>query len=86
LLGLPGRGVIKPGAIADLAVFDLEALHWDIEKKVTDVPGGKPRFRRPPGGFRYTFVNGVAVQEEGRATGALPARFLGAEDRVTSPH
>lgn len=82
LLGLADRGVIKPGAIADLAVFDLDALHWDIEKKVTDVPGGKPRFRRPAGGFRYTFVNGIAVQCEGKATGQLPAKFLGAEDRI----
>jgi N-acyl-D-aspartate/D-glutamate deacylase len=85
LLGLADRGVIRPGAIADLAVFDLGRLHWDVEKKVTDVPGGRPRFRRPPGGFRYTFVGGVPVQIEGKATGALPARFLGAEDRVACP-
>ena len=84
LLGLADRGVIRPGAIADLAVFELGRLLWDIEEKVTDVPGGRPRFRRPPGGFRYTFVSGVPVQIEGKGTGALPARFLGAEDRTTS--
>ena len=82
LLGLGDRGVIRPGAIADIAVFDLDAIHWDIEKKVADVPGGKTRFRRPAGGFRYTLVNGVAVQRNGEATGALPAKFLGAEDRT----
>jgi len=83
LLGLAKRGVIAPGAIADLAVFDLDALHWDTEKKVLDVPGGKPRFRRPEAGFRWTLVNGVGVQCEGRATGARPARFLGTEDRIS---
>ena len=86
LLGLRDRGVIQAGSIADLAVFDLDALRWESEKKVTDVPGGRPRFRRPAGGFRYTFVNGVPVQQEGRATGALPARFLGIEDRRPRAH
>jgi len=85
LLGLADRGVIRPGAIADLAVFDLAALHWDVEQKVADVPGGRPRFRRPAGGFRYTFVAGTPVQINGAATGALPARFLGAEDRIANP-
>ena len=85
LLGLADRGVIRVGAVADLAVFELAALHWDIEKKVADVPGGKPRFRRPAGGFRFTFVGGVPVQVEGQATGALPARFLGVEDRIANP-
>ncbi len=83
LLGLTDRGVIKVGAVADLAIFNLDELNWDVEKKVTDIPGSLPRFRRPPGGFRYTLVNGVPVQCDGKSTGALPARFLGAEDRVS---
>ena len=49
------------------------------------MPGGRPRFRRPPGGFRYTFVDGTPVQIDGTATGALPARFLGAQDRIANP-
>jgi len=85
LLGLADRGVIRPGAIADLAVFDLAALHWDVEQKVADVPGARSRFRRPAGGFRYTFVAGTPVQINGTATGALPARFLGVEDRSANP-
>ena len=84
LLGLVGRGTLRVGAHADIAVFDLEALHWESEKKVHDIPGGRPRFRRPVGGFRYTFVSGVLVQRDGELTGVLPARFLGAEDRVAA--
>ena len=84
LLGLKDRGILEAGAIADIAVFDLAQLHWDIEQKVHDIPGGRPRFRRPSGGFRYTFVNGVLAQENGQPTGALPARFLSAEDRVAA--
>jgi len=82
LLGLADRGVLKVGAHADIAVFDLDALNWETEIKVFDIPGGRARFRRPVGGFRYTFVNGVLAQENGERTGALPARFLGAEDRI----
>jgi len=82
LLGLKDRGVIREGAIADIAVFDLDALHWDVEQKIFDVPGGKPRFRRPVGGMRYTFVNGVLAQKDGEFTGQLAARFLDARDRA----
>jgi N-acyl-D-amino-acid deacylase len=81
LLGLKDRGVIRQGAIADIAVFDLAELHWDVEQKVFDVPGGKPRFRRPVGGMRYTFVNGVLAQKDGELTGQLAARFLDSRDR-----
>ena len=83
LLGLKDRGIIKVGATADITVFDLQTLHWDVEKKVKDLPGGKGRFRRPVGGFRYTFVNGVLAQREGEPTGELAARFLDGGDRVT---
>jgi N-acyl-D-amino-acid deacylase len=84
LLRLKDRGTLEVGAIADIAVFDLAALHWDVEQKVDDIPGGRSRFRRPEGGFRYTFVSGVLAQENGKLTGALPARFLTAEDRVAA--
>ena len=76
LLNLADRGVIRPGAIADLAVFDLDKLEWMTEQRVHDVPGGNARFRRESKGFRYTFVGGTLVQQEGISTQALPAGFL----------
>jgi len=84
LLGLRGRGVIEKDAVADLAVFDLAKLSWDIEKKLTDIPGGQARFRRPAGGYRFTFVSGELAQQEGKATGALAAKFLGNQDRFAA--
>ena len=84
LLGIKDRGEIRVGAYADLAVFDFQKLNWAPEKKVRDIPGGLPRFRRPEGGFRYTFINGVLAQENGELTGELPARFLDASDRVAA--
>ena len=85
VLGLVDRGTLEVGKIADIAVFNLDDLSWEPEKKVFDVPGGGSRLRRPAGGFRYTFVSGVLVQKDGEYTGAMPARFLGQEARVASP-
>jgi hypothetical protein len=47
---------------------------------VNDVPGGYPRLRRPPGGYRFTIVAGEMVQCHGHATPLLPGRFLGTDD------
>jgi N-acyl-D-amino-acid deacylase len=82
VLGLVDRGVIAQGAVADLAIFNLQELDWRVERKAADIPGGHSRFRRPPGGYRFTIIGGVAVQCDGVSTCALPAKFLGSADRV----
>jgi N-acyl-D-amino-acid deacylase len=64
---LAGRGELKPGAWADVAIFDPE--------KVDD-----PSSYRDPHhyavGFRHVLVNGVAVIRDGEHTGAKPGRAL----------
>jgi N-acyl-D-aspartate/D-glutamate deacylase len=77
LLRLGDRGVLAPGKAADITVFALNELNYGPEVAVSDLPGGRPRLTRGPGGYRYTVVGGVVVQEAGRATGELPARWLG---------
>jgi N-acyl-D-amino-acid deacylase len=74
--GLTDLGVLAPGRRADLAVFALDELHWDVEEFVHDLPGGGPRFRRPEGGFRYTVTAGEVVQTGGVLTGARPGRLV----------
>lgn len=81
LFGFADRGVITPNAAADITVFDLNELSWDLEIMVNDVPGGLSRFRRPPGGYRHTLVNGEIVDTSGEWPGTLPGRFLGPSDR-----
>lgn len=76
LLGLPDRGVLAPGAAADIVIFALDELSYGQQRPVQDLPGGYTRLTRDPGGYRYTIVNGEVVQAGGKATGALPARWL----------
>ena len=80
VFGFRRRGKLEVGAIADLAVFALDELHYDDDEFVYDLPGGGSRLRRPEGGYRATFVNGVAVQIAGQSTGALPGRVIGSNE------
>jgi len=76
IFGIPDRGVLAPGKVADIAIFALDELEYGPEKSVNDLPDGGARLTRDPGGYRYTIVNGEIVQLGGKATGALPASWL----------
>jgi N-acyl-D-amino-acid deacylase len=70
--GLVDRGTLRPGAFADLVLFDPEAI------------GDRATFERPtePGvGVELVMVNGRAVWRDGGPTGARPGRVLGAGHR-----
>jgi N-acyl-D-aspartate/D-glutamate deacylase len=82
LLGLSDRGTLEPGKAGDIVVFALDELSYGTEKMVNDLPGGRTRFTRDPGGYRYTIVNGVVVQAHGRSTGELPGSRIGKVPRV----
>jgi N-acyl-D-aspartate/D-glutamate deacylase len=77
ILGLADRGTLDPGKVADITVFALSELGYAADKMVSDLPGGRSRFTRDPGGYRYTIVNGVIVQVHGQSTGELPGRWIG---------
>ncbi len=66
-LGLRDRGIVKPGAKADLVLLRAE----EIEDKATyDSP------HKFPEGVEWVIVNGVPVVEHGEYTGELPGRVL----------
>jgi N-acyl-D-amino-acid deacylase len=74
--GLHDRGVLRPGAWADLFVFDLERVH---DRATNLYPHTYPFENFPHAyaeGIDYVLVNGVPVIEEGEHTGALPGRVL----------
>jgi N-acyl-D-amino-acid deacylase len=67
IMGLKDRGVVRPGAWADLVVFDLATI------------ADTATFTRPhqyPVGIPHVFVNGVAVVENGKFTQATPGKVL----------
>jgi len=74
--GLTDRGVLRPGAWADVVVFDLERIH---DRATNLYPHADPFENFPhqyPEGIDYVFVNGVMVVDGERHTGALPGRVL----------
>ena len=76
LIGLNERGRLAPGHFADITIFDLDELQWQDQVVVKDIPGGLPRFARPPGNFKYTIVGGKIVQSAGKGTGELPGQVI----------
>jgi len=65
--GFVDRGTVRPGAFADLVVFDPATI---ADVATYDDPC------RFPAGIRAVFVNGTAVARDGEHTGARPGRAL----------
>ncbi len=65
--GLHDRGVLRPGAAADLVVFDLNEVH---DPATYDKPHAYAE------GFRHVLVNGLPVIENKQTTDALPGKVL----------
>lgn len=75
-LGLMGRGVLLPGAWADIVVFDLERIR---DRATNLFPHTYPFENYPhdyPEGIDYVLVNGAVVVEKAEHTGALPGKVL----------
>jgi N-acyl-D-amino-acid deacylase len=66
---VPNRGMLRPGATADIVVFDLDTM---AERATFAAP------RRSAVGIRRVFVNGVAVLDEGGAVRGRGGRALAA--------
>jgi N-acyl-D-amino-acid deacylase len=66
-LGLRDRGQLRDGWVADLVVFDPDRIRAHA---TVDEP------RRESEGIEHVLVNGIAVVEGGRPTGARPGRAL----------
>ena len=76
LIGLTDRGVVRPGAWADLMVFDPDTVGPWRKEFVHDLPGGVGRFKAFGRGVHATVVNGVPIVREGELTGALPGQVV----------
>src|SRR3954468_9036112 len=76
VFGFSGRGVLAVGNAADVNVFALDELTYGDDEFVHDLPGGGARLRRPTGNYRDTVGAATLVQENGKATGALPGQVI----------
>ncbi|MGZ4802247.1 MAG: N-acyl-D-amino-acid deacylase family protein [Acidimicrobiia bacterium] len=76
LFGVTDRGVLRPGAFADVNVIDLEGMRLPQPSYVNDFPMGAGRYVQRASGYTATIVNGSVFMENGEHTGALAGRLL----------
>jgi N-acyl-D-aspartate/D-glutamate deacylase len=76
LFGLRDRGVLREGALADVVVFDPATIDSEEATLVRDLPGDSARLTAGSRGIVRVVVNGVAIVEEGKPTGATPGTVL----------
>ncbi|TNF43344.1 MAG: D-aminoacylase [Cytophagales bacterium] len=66
-LGLKNRGILKPGNIADITIFNPETV---IDQSTYIEPHQYPK------GIEYVIVNGIPVVESAAMTGKTPGRVI----------
>ena len=75
-LGLAHRGVLAPGMVADLVLFNPATVASKTPRFVADLPGGARRLVADAMGVSATFVAGRAVCLDGQYTGERAGRVL----------
>jgi len=74
--GFADRGLLRPGMVADLNVFDPATVSPDVPRLVDDLPAGGRRLEQRSTGFLATLVNGRVTIRAGERTGDAPGRLL----------
>jgi N-acyl-D-amino-acid deacylase len=76
IFGLYDRGLLRPGMVADIVIFDPDTVRPLPLEVVHDFPTGAKRIKEPAEGIMATVVNGEVLMEGGKHTGVLPGRVL----------
>ena len=74
--GFQDRGVLKPGAPADIVVYDYDKLEVLPSEVVHDLPGGEWRRIQKAKGYRYVLVNGQVTIEDDQQTETYSGQLL----------
>ena len=75
-VGLNDRGVVAPGYLADLNIFDHDTINAYAPELVQDLPAGGTRLLQRSSGYRATIKRGTATVEDGELTGEYPGSLL----------
>ncbi|MEY2430680.1 MAG: hypothetical protein QOC92_405, partial [Acidimicrobiaceae bacterium] len=74
---IPDRGVLRPGAFADLCTFDADTVGVGSVDRVFDLPAGADRLLARSTGIEHVWVNGQATRLDGKdIDGARPGRLI----------
>lgn len=76
IFGLSGRGLLRVGYAADLAIFDPNTVNAEEPEWANDFPADSKRMVQRAVGMHYTIVNGRVIHEHGRLNGELPGQVL----------
>ena len=76
IFGLYDRGLLRPGMVADIVIFDPDTVKPLPLEVLHDFPTGAKRIKEPAQGIYATLVNGQMLMKEGEHTGDLPGRVL----------
>jgi N-acyl-D-aspartate/D-glutamate deacylase len=78
--GIPKRGRIAPGLVADLTIFNPDTIDAKDPEYVWDLPGGGKRFVAKAKGIASTIVSGQILYQDGEYQGGLPGKVLRSYD------
>jgi N-acyl-D-aspartate/D-glutamate deacylase len=84
LFGFADRGVLRPGAFADVTVFDPATVAPGPTRRTRDFPAESERLTADqPMGMRHVLVNGVAIRvdEQQRDASTRPGRVVSPSER-----
>lgn len=74
--GFQNRGVLKPGAPADIVIYDYENLEVLPREIAHDLPGNEWRRIQRAKGYRYVLVNGQVTIENDQETNTFSGQLL----------
>jgi N-acyl-D-aspartate/D-glutamate deacylase len=76
VVGLAGRGLLRPGYAADVVIFDPKTVDSHEPEWAYDYPGNTKRLIQRADGIQTTIVNGRPIIADGKLTGDLPGEIL----------
>jgi N-acyl-D-amino-acid deacylase len=74
--GLTGRGLLREGNHADVAIFDPNTVAPQMPTLEYDLPGGARRLKQKATGMLSTIVNGQVFLRNNEPTGALAGQLI----------